>query len=60
MSGIRPQLQGPNDPNRDFVITDEADIGYPGLINLIGVECPGLTDCIPIAHYVASLVLPYV
>ena len=60
MSGIRPQLQGPNDPYRDFVIADEADIGYPGLINLIGIECPGLTDCIPIAHYVASLVLPYV
>jgi L-2-hydroxyglutarate oxidase LhgO len=59
MSGIRPQLQGPDDQYRDFVIKDEADRGYPGLINLIGIECPGLTSCIPIARYVAMLVRPY-
>ena len=59
MSGIRPQLQGPNDPYKDFVIKDEADLGYPGLINLVGIECPGLTTSIPIARYVATLVKPY-
>jgi L-2-hydroxyglutarate oxidase LhgO len=59
MSGIRPQLQGPDEPYRDFVIKDEADLGYPGLINLIGIECPGLTTCIPIAQYVSSLTKPY-
>ena len=59
MSGIRAQLQGPNDEYRDFVIKDEVNLGYPGLINLIGIECPGLTNCIPIAHYVGSLIKPY-
>ena len=59
MSGIRPQLQGPNDQYKDFVIKDEADTGFPGLINLIGIECPGLTTCIPIARYVHTLVKPY-
>ena len=60
MSGIRPQLQGPDEPYRDFVIKDEAALGYPALINLIGIECPGLTNCIPIAQYVTSLVAYYV
>jgi L-2-hydroxyglutarate oxidase LhgO len=59
MSGIRPQLQGPHDQYKDFVIKDEANSGYPGLINLIGIECPGLTTCIPIARYVAMLVKSY-
>jgi len=59
MSGIRPQLQGPHNPYRDFVIKDEAELGYPALINLIGIECPGLTNSIPIAQYVVSLVKPY-
>ncbi len=59
MSGIRPCLQGPHDPYRDFVIKDEADSGYNGFINLIGIECPGLTDAIPIARYVASLIDAY-
>ena len=60
MSGIRPQLQGPDEPYRDFVIKDEAALGYPALINLIGIECPGLTNRIPIAQYVTSLVAYYV
>jgi len=59
MSGIRARIQGPDDPYRDFVIKDEADSGYPGFINLIGIECPGLTDSIPIARYVASLLEVY-
>lgn len=56
MCGIRPKLQGPGEQYRDFIIKDEVDLGYPGLINLIGIESPGLTSCIPIARYVASLV----
>lgn len=58
-SGIRPKLQGPGDPYRDFVITEEGTAGYPGLINLIGIESPGLTSCIPIARYVSRLVGSY-
>jgi len=60
MCGIRPKLQGPGAPPRDFVVKDEKDIGYPGLINLIGIESPGLTSCIAIARYISSLVIPYV
>ena len=41
-SGIRPKLQGPDDPYRGFVVTDESGRGFPGLINLIGIESPGL------------------
>lgn len=59
MCGIRPKLQGPNEPYRDFVVQDEKEAGYPGLINLIGIESPGLTSCIAIARYVSSLVEPY-
>jgi L-2-hydroxyglutarate oxidase LhgO len=59
MSGIRPKLQGPGEPYRDFVIQDELRLGYPGFINLIGIESPGLTASIPIAQHVASLVLKH-
>ena len=56
MSGIRPKLQGPEEAYRDFVVQEETGAGYPGLVNLIGIESPGLTSCIPIARHVASLV----
>ncbi len=59
MCGIRPKLQGPGDPPQDFVVKDEKDIGYPGLINLIGIESPGLTSCIAIAKYISHLVASY-
>ncbi len=56
MAGIRPKLQGPGEDFRDFVIAEESSRGLPGLINLIGIESPGLTACPAIAEYVASLV----
>jgi len=52
MSGIRPKLQGPGDPARDFIIREEKALGLPGLINLIGIESPGLTASLAIAGYV--------
>jgi L-2-hydroxyglutarate oxidase LhgO len=54
--GIRPKLQGPKDNFRDFYINDETEKGYPNLINLIGIESPGLTACLAIAEEVKSLV----
>jgi len=56
MAGIRPKLQGPGDDFRDFVIRHEKDRGLPGLINLIGIESPGLTGSPAIAKYVESMV----
>lgn len=55
MAGVRPKLQGPGQPFRDFVICDEAGRGLPGFINLIGIESPGLTACLSIARMVAGL-----
>jgi L-2-hydroxyglutarate oxidase LhgO len=57
--GIRPKLQGPGEDYRDFIIKNESDTGYPGLINLIGIESPGLTSCIAIARYVKPLLAAY-
>ncbi len=54
-SGIRPKLQGPVDGFRDFIVSEERDNGYPGLINLIGIESPGLTSCLSIAQHVAKM-----
>jgi L-2-hydroxyglutarate oxidase LhgO len=59
MSGIRAKLQGPGDPVRDFVIRHEEDKGYPGFINLIGIESPGLTSSPAIAEMVGKMVDDY-
>ena len=56
MAGIRPKLAGPGEGFRDFVIRHEADRGLPGLINLVGIESPGLTGSPAIAEYVGSMV----
>jgi L-2-hydroxyglutarate oxidase LhgO len=56
MAGIRPKLQGEGGGFRDFVIRDEADKGLPGLINLIGIESPGLTSSLAIAQYVEEII----
>ena len=56
MTGIRPKLQKPGDPARDFIIAEESSKGFPGVINLIGIESPGLTASPAIARHVAGLV----
>lgn len=57
MSGIRPKIQGPGDPMMDFIIQEESVRGLPGLMNLIGIESPGLTACLAIGKYIAGLSL---
>ena len=54
-SGIRAKLQGPGDGFRDFVIADEAARGLPGLVDLVGIDSPGLTSSLAIADEVARL-----
>jgi len=53
-AGIRPKLQGPDDPWRDFVVREESAAGLPGLVNLLGIESPGLTSCLPLADLVVD------
>jgi L-2-hydroxyglutarate oxidase LhgO len=55
-AGIRPKLQGPGDSFRDFVIMEESGRGFPGFVNLIGIESPGLTACLAISEIVGSMV----
>ena len=54
--GLRPKLQGPGQPARDFVIREEGDRGAPQLIDLVGIESPGLTAALAIAEQVRGLV----
>lgn len=56
-AGIRPKLQGPGVPAGDFVIQGEAVHGVPGLVNLFGIESPGLTSSLAISEYVSQLLL---
>lgn len=55
MAGVRPKLQSPTDSVKDFVIRHEADKGYPGFVNLVGIESPGLTASIAIGRMAADL-----
>jgi L-2-hydroxyglutarate oxidase LhgO len=56
MAGIRPKLQKPGEPLRDYYIMEESRRGFPGFINLIGMESPALTSSIAIAEYVNNLI----
>lgn len=53
-SGCRPKLSGPGEPAADFLIDDETRHGRHGLINLLGIESPGLTSALAIATRVAD------
>jgi len=55
-SGIRPKLQGEGEDFRDFVVKEETDSGFPGFVNLVGIESPGLTACLSIAKYTKKLI----
>jgi len=56
MSGIRPKLYGKAEPMRDFIVRDERDRGLSGLVDLIGIESPGLTACLALAQHVEGIV----
>lgn len=53
--GIRPKISGPDQSVSDFHIKTGSLIGAPRLINLFGIESPGLTSGLAIARYVESL-----
>ena len=54
-SGIRPKIQAPSEPARDFMIEGPRDHGVPGLVNLFGIESPGLTASLALGDLVAGL-----
>jgi len=54
-SGVRPKIAGPNGANADFRIDGAATHGLPGLVNLFGIESPGLTASLAIARHVTEL-----
>jgi L-2-hydroxyglutarate oxidase LhgO len=54
-TGIRPKVTGPAEPAGDFVIDGPQDHGVPGLVNLFGIESPGLTSSLAIAERVATM-----
>jgi L-2-hydroxyglutarate oxidase LhgO len=55
-AGVRPKLQAEGTPPRDFVIEEASRHGAPGLVNLLGIESPGLTASEAIAERVAALI----
>ncbi len=54
-TGIRPKISGPNELAADFLIQGPRDHGVPGLVNLFGIESPGLTASMAIARHVAQM-----
>jgi L-2-hydroxyglutarate oxidase LhgO len=53
-AGMRPKVSGPNEPAADFLIQGPRIHGLAGLVNLFGVESPGLTSCLAIAEHVTQ------
>lgn len=54
-AGIRPKISAPNAPAADFRIEGPESHGVPGVVNLFGIESPGLTASLAIADHVAGL-----
>ncbi|KIZ38395.1 MAG: FAD-dependent oxidoreductase [Pseudomonas sp. K35] len=57
-TGIRPKISGPGEAAADFRIDGPAQHGIAGLVNLFGIESPGLTACLAIAEHVCGLLDP--
>lgn len=57
-AGIRPKLSGPRQPAADFMIQGPADHGAGRIVNLFGIESPGLTASLSIADHTVGLLYP--
>jgi L-2-hydroxyglutarate oxidase LhgO len=63
-AGVRPKLNHPSITNsemtrkeQDFIIMGPQEHGVPGVVHLLGIESPGLTSSMAMAHYVVSEIL---
>jgi L-2-hydroxyglutarate oxidase LhgO len=54
-AGMRPKISGPGEPAEDFRIQGPEVHGIPGLVNLFGIESPGLTSSLAIGAHVARM-----
>ena len=54
--GIRPKIQNRNEKMKDFSIMGPKDHGVDGLINIQGIESPGVTSCLAIGEYVKHMI----
>lgn len=54
-SGMRPKIQAPDEAAKDFLIQGPRDHGVAGLVNLFGIESPGLTSSLAIGDYVGRM-----
>ncbi|MBU6258785.1 MAG: NAD(P)/FAD-dependent oxidoreductase [Burkholderiales bacterium] len=57
-SGVRPKIHGPGEAAPDFRIDGPGQHGRPGLVNLFGIESPGLTSALALAEVVRDSLLP--
>jgi L-2-hydroxyglutarate oxidase LhgO len=55
-AGVRPRLSGPGEAARDFLISGPEQHGIAGIVNLFGMESPGLTASLAIGDVVAAMV----
>jgi L-2-hydroxyglutarate oxidase LhgO len=51
---VRPKIHGPGELAPDFRIDGPARHGVPGLVNLFGIESPGLTSCLALGDEVVQ------
>jgi L-2-hydroxyglutarate oxidase LhgO len=56
-SGIRPKITGPGEPQADFMIDAPEGHGVPGLVQLFGIESPGLTSALSLGELVTRYLL---
>jgi len=55
-AGIRPKVSGPGEATRDFVVSGPDDHGLAGIVNLFGIESPGLTASLALGESIAAMI----
>lgn len=53
-AGVRPKIHGPGEPAPDFLVAGPGEHGFAGLVHLLGIESPGLTSALALAHEVVQ------